>query len=306
MSTLASRLAVAVLATMPVALPATAQNLDSVQVRTIEVADNVYMLMGAGGNIGLSVGADGAFLVDDQYAPMTPKILAAVRALTDEPVRFVLNTHWHDDHTGGNENLGETGALIVAHENVRSRMSVEQFVEAFGQRQRFAAAPASALPVVTFTEAVTFHLNGEEIHAFHVEPAHTDGDAIIRFRNADVVHMGDTYMNGMYPFIDVSSGGSIDGVIAAVERVLGTISPATKVIPGHGELSNRDELRAFHDMLVDVRDRVRAMVQGGSTVEQVQAARPTVAYDAEWGDGFMTPEQFVAIVYSSVAAATPR
>src|SRR5919109_689033 len=177
-------------------------NLDTVQVSSIHVAGGVYMLAGAGGNIGVSVGDNGVFVVDDQYAPLTPKILAAVKAIRDEPVRFVLNTHWHGDHTGGNENMGAAGAFIVAHENVRKRMSVEQFIEMFNMK--VPPSPVGALPVVTFTDAVSFHLNGDDIHAFHVPPAHTDGDAIVYFRTANVVHMGDVYFNGMYPFIDLS------------------------------------------------------------------------------------------------------
>ena len=191
------------------------QDFSKVEVTSEKIAEGVYMLKGAGGNIGLSVGADTAFLIDDQYAPLTPKVKAAVAALTSKPVRFVLNTHWHGDHTGGNKDLGESGTLIVAHENVRKRMSTDQFVEAFGMKEP--AADPAALPVVTFTDAVTFHLNGGEIYAFHVAPAHTDGDSIVQFRKANVIHGGDTFFNGMYPFIDLSSGGSVNGMIAAAE-----------------------------------------------------------------------------------------
>ena len=276
-----------------------AQNLDTVQVQTVPVAPGLYMLRGAGGNIGLSVGTDGPFLVDDQYAPLTEKIQRAVRALTPQPIRFVLNTHWHGDHTGGNENLGKAGALIVAHENVRERMSVEQFLELF--QRTVPASPPAALPVITFTDAVTFHWNGEEIHAFHVEHAHTDGDAIIHFRKANAVHMGDVYFNGFYPFIDVSSEGSVNGMIAAAERVLAMIGADTKVIPGHGPLSNAQELRAYRDMLAAVRDRVKRLIAEGKTREQVTAARPTAEFDTEWGDGFMPPDRFVDILYTDLS-----
>src|SRR6185503_12175274 len=194
------------------------QDFSKVEVKSQKVAEGLYMLQGAGGNIGLSVGADAAFLVDDQYAPLTPKITAAVKALTDKPIKFVLNTHWHGDHTGGNENLGTAGTLIVAHDNVYRRMSTEQFITFFNEK--VAASPKVALPVITFNDTLTFHLNGDDLHAFHVPPAHTDGDSIVHFRKADVIHMGDTFFNGMYPFIDVDSGGGIEGMIGAADKVL--------------------------------------------------------------------------------------
>jgi cyclase len=283
-----------------VAMPLTAQqNFDTVQIRTVKVADGVYMLMGSGGNIGVSAGPNGVILIDDQYAPLTNKIKAAVAAINPGPIRFLLNTHWHPDHSGGNENLGNGGVVIVAHENVRRRMSAEQFIAALDWN--VAASPEGALPVVTFTDAVTFYLNGDSISGFHVAPAHTDGDAIVYFRHANVVHMGDIYFEGTYPFIDVSSGGSVDGVIAAVDRVLGMTGRDTKVIPGHGPLSSRSELEAYRRMLVTVRDRVRALVRQGRTLAQVQAAKPTAEYDGTWGRGFLRPEKFVEILYSDLS-----
>jgi glyoxylase-like metal-dependent hydrolase (beta-lactamase superfamily II) len=272
-----------------------AQEMQDVRIETVEVAPGIYMLVGRGGNIGVSVGEDGVFLIDDQYAPLTDKVVAAIRAVSDAPIRFVLNTHWHGDHTGGNENLGEAGALIVAHDNVRKRMRVEQFLEVFDRTVE--PAPPGALPVVTFSETVTFHLNGDEIHAFHVENAHTDGDAIIVFRNADVVHMGDTYFNGVYPFIDISTGGSIDGVIAAADAVLATIGDETRIIPGHGPLSGKAELKAFRDMMAGVRAAVAEQVAAGKTLEETIAAGPTAPWDAAWGAGFIKPETFTRIVY---------
>ncbi len=282
------------------ASPALAQrDFSDVEIETVPVADGVFMLAGAGGNIGLSVGADGAFLVDDQYAPLAERIRAAVAAQTEEPVRFVVNTHWHGDHTGGNEALGETGAVIVAHEAVRERMSARQFIEAFGSE--VPPAPAAALPVVTFTDAVTFHWNGDEVGVFHVAPAHTDGDAVVHFVGADAIHAGDVYFNGMYPFIDTSSGGTLRGMVEAVDRVLALAGDETHIIPGHGPLSDRAELQQYRDLLATMHERVAAMVEEGRTREEVVAAKPTADFDAAWGDGFMQPDQWVGILYDAVA-----
>jgi glyoxylase-like metal-dependent hydrolase (beta-lactamase superfamily II) len=275
-----------------------------IEVTSEKVSGSVSMLKGAGGNIGVSVGPDGVFLVDDQYAPLTPKIRAAVAALSDKPIRFVLNTHWHGDHTGGNENLGQAGALVVAHDNVRKRMSAEQFIEAFGSK--VPPAPAAALPVVTFTDAVTLHLNGDEIQGLHVPPAHTDGDSIVHFRKADVIHGGDTFFNGMYPFIDLSSGGSVQGVIAAADRMLAMAGEGTKIIPGHGPLATKADLKAYRDMLSTVWQRVSSQAKAGKTLEQVTASGPTADLDAKWGQGFLKGPQFVGIVFKDAQRAAGR
>ncbi|MFQ5570098.1 MAG: MBL fold metallo-hydrolase [Rhodothermales bacterium] len=275
-----------------------AQNFDDVEIQVQEVADGIYMLLGRGGNIGVSAGEDGVFLIDDQYAPLTEKIKAAVATVADGPIRFLLNTHWHGDHTGGNENFGEAGTLIVAHDNVRVRMSTEQINELWDRTTP--PSPEGAWPVVTFNEAVTFHMNGEEISAFHVAHAHTDGDAIVYFRNANVVHMGDTYFQAGYPFIDVDSGGSVDGLIAGVDIVLGMINEDTRVIPGHGELSNADGLRAYRDMLATIRGRIAEHIEAGRSLEEIQAAKPSAEYDADWGEFFIIPEQIVQIIYTSL------
>ena len=294
------RLLVSFALVFAVAPAAAAQvNYDTVQVRTLKVGDGVYMLQGAGGNIGVSVGSDGVILIDDQFAPLSDKIKAAVAALGG-PIRFLLNTHWHGDHTGGNENFAKSGVVIVAHENVRRRMSVEQFVAVFNQR--VPASPTGALPVVTFTDAVTFYLNGDSINVFHVAPAHTDGDAIIWFRRANVIHMGDTFFNGRYPLIDLSSGGSIDGMVGAADRVLAVADANTKIIPGHGPLGDRAALQAYRTMLATIRDRIRQAVTAGRTLEQVQAAKPTAEFDAVWGSGRITPTLFVEMLYTDLAA----
>ena len=278
------------------AMPAAAQrDFSSVEIETIRVADGVYMLVGSGGNIGLSIGEDGPFVVDDQFAPLTEKIQAAIAAVTSGAVRFVLNTHWHGDHTGGNENLGKAGAMIVAHENVRKRLNPAEFRDLMG---RSAQAPPDALPVVTFTDAVNFYWNGENIRVFHVEHAHTDGDVIVHFTNANVFHMGDTFFKGRYPFIDVDSGGGIDGMIAAADRVLSMVDSDTKIVPGHGTLGTPDDLRDYRNMLTTVRDRVRTMLNDGMSVEDVVAAKPTSDLDATWGTD---PTRFVTLAARSLS-----
>lgn len=270
------------------------QDFSSVQIRTISVGEGLYMLMGRGGNIGLSVGDDGAYVIDDQFAPLTEKIQAAIASVSSSPVRFVLNTHWHGDHTGGNENLGKSGALIVAHDNVRRRMDPDTFKDLVGRSQQ---APPDALPVITFSDEVTFHWNGEVIHAMHVPPAHTDGDVLIVFEHANVIHSGDLFFNGRYPFIDMPSGGNLNGVITAAERMLAIATPETKIIPGHGELAGPAELKAYHDMLITVRDRIAALVAQGQSEDAVVAATPTKDLDATWGTN---PERFVRAAYQSL------
>ena len=252
-----------------------------------QVVEGIHVIMGNGGNIGVSAGEDGVFMIDDQFAPVTDKLRELIAGVSDKPIRFLLNTHFHGDHTGGNENLGSAGVTIFAHDNVRARL--------LGQ-----GAPAVALPVVTFNDTTTFHMNGQTIHVFHAAGAHTDGDALIHFREADVIHMGDTYFNGFYPFIDVASGGSLDGTLAAADQALALANDNTRIIPGHGPMSNRAELMAYRGMLIAARDGIQPMIADGKTVEQVIAAKPTAALDGEWGDGFLNPDRFVRIVYSSM------
>ena len=287
-----SPVAVALLA---LALPAAAQqDFSKVEITTTKISDTLYMLQGAGGNIGLSVGEDAAFVIDDQYAPLTAKINAAIAKLTAKPVRFVLNTHWHFDHTGGNENYGKAGSLIVAHENVRKRMSSEQFIEFL--RMNTKPSPREALPVVTFVGAMSFHLNGDEIRAIHMPRAHTDGDTIVHFLRGNVVHMGDIYFNGFYPFIDTSSGGTIEGVIAACDQVLGFVNDGTRIIPGHGPLSNKAELKAYRDMLATIGGRIRKMIDEGRKLEEITASGVSKDYDEKWGKGFIPANKFAEMV----------
>jgi glyoxylase-like metal-dependent hydrolase (beta-lactamase superfamily II) len=266
----------------------------TVTIKIEKAGEGVHMLTGAGGNIGVSVGKDGVFLVDDQYAPLTPKILEALKALDPRAPRFVLNTHWHGDHSGGNENMGQAGALLVAHDNVRLRMTQDHFLAAFNSKVP-PAAPG-ALPVVTYGQDVTFHINGEEVHGFHVPPAHTDGDSIVHFKKANVIHCGDTFFNGMYPFIDTTTGGNIDGMIAAADKVLAMAGPATKIIPGHGPMASKADLQAYRDMLAGVRSAVKPLVDAGRTIDQIKAAKPLAPFDAKWGGGFLKADVFVGIV----------
>lgn len=289
-------------AAFALAAPAAAQpsSMDNVQIRVERVAPGVAVLFGRGGNIGLSYGADGNVLIDDQFAPLTERILAAIRTLDPDPVRFLINTHWHGDHSGGNENIARTGTVIVAQDNVRRRMSMEQMVRG----DRVPASPAAALPIVTFSEDVTFHLNGDNIEVHHVAHAHTDGDAIIHWPNANVIHMGDTFWSGLLPFIDLDSGGSIDGMIAATEAGLAIANDQTVIVPGHGPIGHKPELQRFHDMLKTLRDRVAAEIRAGHSLDQIKALRLADAYGPP--DGFITPDALIETIYRSLTRPGER
>ena len=283
---------------MTVSAEEAADEFSKVEIKTIELGHGIYMLMGMGGNMGVSVGDDGVFLIDDQFSPLTPKIKKAIAEISDKPVRFMINTHWHYDHTGGNENLGNDGVVIVAHDNVRERMSKDGFIKAFNKK--IPAAPKVALPIITFNDTVTFHLNGLEIDVKHHSHAHTDGDSMVFFKNANVIHMGDTFFNGLYPFIDASSEGSVNGMIKAADLILGIADDKTKIIPGHGPLGDKKSLKVFRDMLITVRDRMQKLIEEGKTLEQIIALKPNADLDKAWGEAFLNPEVFLKVLHSSM------
>ncbi|HXE91919.1 MAG TPA: MBL fold metallo-hydrolase [Terriglobales bacterium] len=276
---------------------AAAQQVDweKVEIKVQPVAGSVYMLTGRGGNIGVSVGEDGIVVVDDQYAPLATKIQAALKNLSDRPVRFILNTHWHGDHTGGNASFSKLGT-IVAQENVRKRLAA-------GGKTRFGAvepAKPEALPIVTFSERATLHLNGEDIRAIHFPHGHTDGDSVVFFTKSNVVHMGDDFFNGIFPFIDVDNGGSVKGMIANGERVLGELPDDVKIIPGHGPLAGKADLKAFVEMLCGTSGAVEAALKQGKTLEQMKQEKVLSPWEEKWGKGFLKTDDFTEILYASL------
>jgi glyoxylase-like metal-dependent hydrolase (beta-lactamase superfamily II) len=278
-------------------LPADAQqDFSKVEIKALELAPGVAVLFGAGGNIGVSYGPDGTILIDDQFAPLTAKIQAAVSTLGAQPVKFLINTHWHGDHSGGNENLGKAGAVIIAHDNVRVRMASDQKTR-FGDVK---ASPKAALPVVTYAEGLKLHLNGEEVHAISVPPAHTDGDSIIHWTKSNVIHMGDLFFHKMsYPFIDTGSGGDVRGVIAAAKKALALADDKTRIIPGHGEVASKAELQAYHDMLVAIVGKVEAGIKAGKSVDEVKAMKPADGYGVN-PSGFINADRFVETIYANL------
>jgi glyoxylase-like metal-dependent hydrolase (beta-lactamase superfamily II) len=287
--------------TLSLLLAATAfaqRDFSAVEVKAEKIAGSVYMLTGAGGNIGVSVGEDGIVVIDDQYAPLAPKIEAALKAITDKPVRFILNTHYHGDHTGGNEHFGKS-APIVAHENVRKRLASGTSVRGNTNPPR----PKEALPVVTFNDTLTIHLNGEDVRAVHMPHGHTDGDSVIWFTKSNVVHMGDDFFNGNFPFVDRENGGSVKGLIANLEKVLATVPDDAKIIPGHGPLSDKAGLRKFVEMLKGTTAAVQSGIKAGKTLEQLQQEKVLAAWDA-WGTGFIKSDFWIETIFKELSART--
>ena len=265
--------------------PRAQQNVDwdAVELTTHHVAGTVHYLAGRGGNIGLSIGDDGVVMVDDQFAPLTDRIVETIRGISNGNIRFLINTHVHGDHVGGNENLGRMGIPIVAAERVRLRLAER--------------LPAVALPVVTYNEPVTIHLNGEDVRLIPVPPAHTDGDTFIHFRGSDVLHLGDVFRTVAFPVIDRNNGGTLDGTIEALGVAAGIAGRGTKIVPGHGVVSSREDVIEFRDMIIDVGAKVRALVADGATYDEVVAAGPTAGYEAKWGD----PQRFLTAVYAELS-----
>ncbi len=296
---------VALAVTGACALPtrAVAQSaMDTVTIRTVKVADGVFMLVGSGGNIGVSVGEDGVVLIDDQFAPLTTRILAAVRALSPNPVKFLINTHFHGDHTGGNDNIGKTGVVIVAQNNVRERLSKEQFSARF--KSRTPPAPKAALPVVTFPTETEIHMNGETLEAHHIPKAHTDGDAIVKFVKANVVHGGDVFVRYGFPFIDRESGGTLLGMVSGIEKLLSVTDANTKYIPGHGELATRSDVEGFLALLKTVRDAAQGAIRKQQALPAFLASKPLAVYETRFGaNGFVKADDLLTLAYEELGGA---
>jgi cyclase len=269
-----------------------------VKIMTTPVTEQIYMITGKGGNIGLFIGADGTFLIDDQYAPLTERIVAAIKSVGGDFPKFLINTHYHGDHTGGNENLGRGGTLIFSHDNARERLSTGAFIEAFNAKLE--PVSREGLPIVTFSEGINFYLNGDSIRATHVPHAHTDGDSFIYFKKANVIHAGDIFFNGFYPFIDVTNGGSLKGMIKAVDRVLMLANDNTKIIPGHGPLGDKAQLARYRQMLGIAYERLSKLKAQGKTAQEAAAAKPLADLDATWGDGLFKSDRWIEIIYSGV------
>ncbi|OQD41620.1 MBL fold metallo-hydrolase [Croceivirga radicis] len=264
------------------------RNFDEVEITSEKLTDKVYVLFGAGGNIGLIVGEDAAYLIDDQFGPLTPKIVSHVKTITDKPINFVLNTHHHGDHTGGNENLANNGATIIAHENVRELLEADE------------KTSEAAYPVITFNDKMTLYLgDNQRLLAMHVNPAHTKGDTYYYLPEANVIHMGDNFFAGRYPYIDIKSGGDIDGLISNVTMALGMLDENTIIIPGHGSIANISDLEDYKNVLVELRKRVKKAREAGNSLEATQQMNLSKEWDATHGTGFINAERIVEFIYKS-------
>lgn len=273
------------------------QDFSKVEIKVTKVSGNVYMLEGAGGNIGVSVGPDGILIVDDQFAPLADKIKTALKSLGTGRLKFILNTHWHGDHTGGNVVFGPE-APVIAQTNVRKRMSTEQRSEFF--KNTTPPSPKEALPVITFDDSLSVHFNGEEIRVIHFPQGHTDGDSVIFFTASNVVHLGDDFFSGGFPFVDLESGGSVQGLAKNIGEIIPKLPPDVKLIPGHGPLSTVDDLRAYQRMLIETTDIVRKKMVAGKTLEEIKTEGLPEEWK-RWGAGFIKTDQWLEIVYKSLS-----
>ncbi|MEH6472540.1 MAG: MBL fold metallo-hydrolase [Halopseudomonas sp.] len=271
---------------------------DDVKITVQPVGEGISMIMGKGGNIGLFTGEDGTFLIDDQFAPLTEKILQTIKEAGGATPKYLLNTHFHGDHTGGNENLGNGGTLIFSHDNVRERLARPSVIAAFNMRSP--AKPKAALPVVTFSDNLTLHINGETVRAIHVADAHTDGDSFIHFEKANVIHAGDIFFNGFYPFIDADHGGTLKGVISAIDQILDLADDSTRIIPGHGPIGDQAALASYRAMLQTAYDRLRALKDDGKSTEEAVAAKPLSDLEEKWGQGIFSGDKWIQVIYAAV------
>ncbi|MBK7606257.1 MAG: MBL fold metallo-hydrolase [Saprospiraceae bacterium] len=274
-------------------------NMDDATITTLKINDHMHLLQWSGaGNMMLLSGKDGNILIDDQFAPLSQKINAAAQAIQPGPIKFLFNTHYHGDHTGGNENFGKMGATIIAHDNVRARLTADQRIINFTQPQK--AAPEAAWPVITFADGLNVHLNGEDIVIFHVDHAHTDGDALYYFPKSNVLHTGDCFMKGRFPFIDRNSGGSVDGWLSGVSRAITMIDDETVIIPGHGDLANKKDYREVRDAVMSIRDAIKMKIKAGMDLDQIKTAKITSALDATMGSGFIKSDAFITTIYNEL------
>src|SRR3954466_542435 len=281
-------------------IPAAAQqNFDTVRIRPLKLTDNIYMLKGSGGNIGVLVGKDGTLVIDDQFAPLSNKINGAIKTIDPAEIKFLINTHIHGDHSGGNDNFARMGVTIVAHDNVRERMMKESTAR---NGQKNPPRAKEALPVITFPDKINFHLNDEDIEVIALDKGHTDGDIMIHFKKANIYHMGDAYVRYGYPFIDASNGGSFTAFIDSLDKMLALLDDNSKVIPGHGELATKADVKAFRDKMADIRDQITAALKKGKKVEEITAMGITDKYEAELGKGFVKGKDFVLMAAENIKA----
>jgi cyclase len=279
------------------------QNFDTVKIQPIRVTENIYMLKGSGGNIGVLTGKDGTLMIDDQFAPLSNKINGAIKTLDPGDIRFLINTHLHGDHSGGNDNFKRMGSTVVAHDLVRERMSKERV----NAQTKIVTPPREkdALPVITFSDKMNFHLNDEDIELIHFDRGHTDGDVIVKFKSANVFHMGDAFVRYGYPFIDISSGGTFTGFISTLDKALALMDDNSKIIPGHGELATKADVKILRDQLVDIHDQVLAALKKGKKIEDIPSLGITDKYEALLGKGFLKGKDFALMAAEQLKGSMP-